>query len=141
MRILLQISEDNTNRNASEMHVDAPKTQEHAVTESQVNNIDKTVDNEIELAPRHKKDDQTNLNVNSLKTNDVNDGHVVEDSSMNEIEKHNAEITENVQNKKQLKVNEILEEKTIENVIPKKQTEKVSRTLSKRPFNVVHDAI
>ncbi len=37
------------------MHVDAPKTQEHAVTESQVNNIDKTVDNEIELAPRHKK--------------------------------------------------------------------------------------
>ncbi|SUL36376.1 SpoIIIE family cell division protein [Staphylococcus aureus] len=51
--------EDNTNRNASEMHVDAPKTQEYAVTESQVNNIDKTVDNEIELAPRHKKDDQT----------------------------------------------------------------------------------
>ncbi len=37
------------------MHVDAPKTQEYAVTESQVNNIDKTVDNEIELAPRHKK--------------------------------------------------------------------------------------
>lgn len=48
-------SEDNTNRDASEMHVDAPKTQDHAVTESQVNNIDKTVDNEIELAPRHKK--------------------------------------------------------------------------------------
>ncbi len=36
------------------MHVDAPK-KEHAVTESQVNNIDKTVDNEIELAPRHKR--------------------------------------------------------------------------------------
>ncbi len=53
---------------------------------------------EIELAPRHKKDDQTNLSVNSLKTNDVNDGNIVEDSSMNEIEKHNAEITENVQN-------------------------------------------
>ncbi|WP_256084545.1 phage portal protein, partial [Staphylococcus aureus] len=72
--------EDNTNRNASEMHVDAPKTQEHAVTESQVNNIDKTVDNDIELAPRHNKDDQTTLNVNSLKPTDVNDGHVVEDS-------------------------------------------------------------
>lgn len=127
--------EDNTNRNASEMHVDAPKTQEHAVTESQVNNIDKTVDNEIELAPRHKKDDQTNLNVNSLKTNDVNDGHVVEDSSMNEIEKHNAEITENVQNEA-AESEQNVEEKTIENVNPKKQTEKVS-TLSKRPFNVV----
>lgn len=128
-------SEDNTNRNASEMHVDAPKTQEHAVTESQVNNIDKTVDNEIELAPRHKKDDQTNLSVNSLKTNDVNDGHVVEDSSMNEIEKHNAEITENVQNEA-AESEQNVEEKTIENVNPKKQTEKVS-TLSKRPFNVV----
>ena len=127
--------EDNTNRNASEMHVDAPKTQEHAVTESQVNNIDKTVDNEIELAPRHKKDDQTNLSVNSLKTNDVNDGHVVEDSSMNEIEKHNAEITENVQNEA-AESEQNVEEKTIENVNPKKQTEKVS-TLSKRPFNVV----
>lgn len=127
--------EDNTNRNASEMHVDAPKTQEHAVTESQVNNFDKTVDNEIELAPRHKKDDQTNLNVNSLKTNDVNDGHVVEDSSMNEIEKHNAEITENVQNEA-AESEQNVEEKTIENVNPKKQTEKVS-TLSKRPFNVV----
>ncbi|MCE3363770.1 hypothetical protein LB359_16060, partial [Staphylococcus aureus] len=90
--------EDNTNRNASAMHVDAPKTQAHAVTESQVNNIDKTVDNEIELAPRHKKDDQTNLSVNSLKTNDMNDGHVVEDSNMNEIEKQNAEVTESVQN-------------------------------------------
>ncbi|HCX3114717.1 TPA: DNA translocase FtsK [Staphylococcus aureus] len=128
-------SEDNTNRNASEMHVDAPKTQEHAVTESQVNNIDKTVDNEIELAPRHKKDDQTNLSVNSLKMNDVNDGHVVEDSSMNEIEKHNAEITENVQNEA-AESEQNVEEKTIENVNPKKQTEKVS-TLSKRPFNVV----
>ncbi|CXT34971.1 TPA: DNA translocase FtsK [Staphylococcus aureus] len=127
--------EDNTNRNASEMHVDAPKTQEHAVTESQVNNIDKTVDNEIELATRHKKDDQTNLSVNSLKTNDVNDGHVVEDSSMNEIEKHNAEITENVQNEA-AESEQNVEEKTIENVNPKKQTEKVS-TLSKRPFNVV----
>ena len=80
------------------MHVDAPKTQVHAVTESQVNNIDKTVDNEIELAPRHKKDDQTNLSVNSLKTNDMNDGHVVEDPNMNEIEKQNAEVTESVQN-------------------------------------------
>lgn len=128
-------SEDNTNRDASEMHVDAPKTQEHAVTESQVNNIDKTVDNEIELAPRHKKDDQTNLSVNSLKTNDVNDGHVVEDSSMNEIEKHNAEITENVQNEA-AESEQNVEEKTIENANPKKQTEKVS-TLSKRPFNVV----
>ncbi|SHB99263.1 DNA translocase FtsK [Staphylococcus aureus] len=128
-------SEDNTNRKASEMHVDAPKTQEHAVTESQVNNIDKTVDNEIELAPRHKKDDQTNLSVNSLKMNDVNDGHVVEDSSMNEIEKHNAEITENVQNEA-AESEQNVEEKTIENVNPKKQTEKVS-TLSKRPFNVV----
>ncbi|HCZ5845034.1 TPA: DNA translocase FtsK [Staphylococcus aureus] len=128
-------SEDNTNRDASEMHVDAPKTQEHAVTESQVNNIDKTVDNEIELAPRHKKDDQTNLSVNSLKTNDVNDGHVVEDSSMNEIEKQNAEITENVQNEA-AESKQNVEEKTIENVNPKKQTEKVS-TLSKRPFNVV----
>ncbi|HDE9544361.1 TPA: DNA translocase FtsK [Staphylococcus aureus] len=127
--------EDNTNKNASEMHVDAPKTQEHAVTESQVNNIDKTVDNEIELAPRHKKDDQTNLSVNSLKTNIVNDGHVVEDSSMNEIEKHNAEITENVQNET-AESEQNVEEKTIENVNPKKQTEKVS-TLSKRPFNVV----
>lgn len=127
--------EDNTNRNASEMHVDAPKTQEHVVTESQVNNIDKTVDNEIELAPRHKKDDQTNLSVNSLKTNDVNDGHVVEDSSMNEIEKHNAEITENVENEA-AESEQNVEEKTIENVNPKKQTEKVS-TLSKRPFNVV----
>ncbi|HEI5397128.1 TPA: DNA translocase FtsK [Staphylococcus aureus] len=128
-------SEDNTNRDASEMHVDAPKTQEHAVTESQVNNIDKTVDNEIELAPRHKKDDQTNLSVNSLKTNDVNDGHVVEDSSMNEIEKQNAEITENMQNEA-AESKQNVEEKTIENVNPKKQTEKVS-TLSKRPFNVV----
>lgn len=127
--------EDNTNKNASEIHVDAPKTQEHAVTESQVNNIDKTVDNEIELAPRHKKDDQTNLSVNSLKTNIVNDGHVVEDSSMNEIEKHNAEITENVQNET-AESEQNVEEKTIENVNPKKQTEKVS-TLSKRPFNVV----
>ncbi|UBM33595.1 DNA translocase FtsK [Staphylococcus aureus] len=127
--------EDNTNRNASEMHVDAPKTQEYAVTESQVNNIDKTVDNEIELAPRHKKDDQTNLSVNSLKTNDVNDNHVVEDSSMNEIEKNNAEITENVQNEA-AESEQNVEEKTIENVNPKKQTEKVS-TLSKRPFNVV----
>ena len=36
------------------MHVDALK-RKCAVTESQVNNIDKTVDNEIELAPRHKK--------------------------------------------------------------------------------------
>lgn len=128
-------SEDNTNRDASEMHVDAPKTQDHEVTESQVNNIDKTVDNEIELAPRHKKDDQTNLSVNSLKTNDVNDGHVVEDSSMNEIEKQNAEITENVQNEA-AESEQNVEEKTIENVNPKKQTEKVS-TLSKRPFNVV----
>lgn len=117
------------------MHVDAPKTQEYAVTESQVNNIDKTVDNEIELAPRHKKDDQTNLSVNSLKTNDVNDNHVVEDSSMNEIEKNNAEITENVQNEA-AESEQNVEEKTIENVNPKKQTEKVS-TLSKRPFNVV----
>ncbi|HGZ9502502.1 TPA: DNA translocase FtsK [Staphylococcus aureus] len=74
--------EDNTNKNASEMHVDAPKTQEHAVTESQVNNIDKTVDNEIELAPRHKKDDQTNLSVNSLKTNIVNDGHTEKVSTL-----------------------------------------------------------
>ncbi|EOB8071964.1 DNA translocase FtsK [Staphylococcus aureus] len=124
-----------SDRNASEMHVDAPKTQEYAVTESQVNNIDKTVDNEIELAPRHKKDDQTNLSVNSLKTNDVNDNHVVEDSSMNEIEKNNAEITENVQNEA-AESEQNVEEKTIENVNPKKQTEKVS-TLSKRPFNVV----
>lgn len=128
-------SEDHTNRNASEMHVDTPKTQEHAVAESQVNNIDKTVDNEIELAPRHKKDDQTNLRVNSLKTNDVNDSHVVEDSTMNEIEKHNAEVTENVQNEA-AESEQNVEEKTIENVNPKKQTEKVS-TLSKRPFNVV----
>ncbi len=127
-------SEDNTNGDASKMHVDAPKTQEHAVTESQVNNIDKTVDNEIELAPRHKKDDQTNLSVNSLKTNDVNDGHVVADSNMNEIEKQNAEITENVQNEA-AESEQNVEEKTIENVNPKKQTEKVS-TLSKRPFNV-----
>ncbi len=66
MRILLQISKIIPIENASEMHVDAPKTQEYAVTESQVNNIDKTVDNEIELAPRHKKDDQTNLSVNSF---------------------------------------------------------------------------
>lgn len=128
-------SEDNTNRNASEMHVDAPKTQVHAVTESQVNNIDKTVDNEIELAPRHKKDDQTNLSVNSLKTNDMNDGHVVEDSNMNEIEKQNAEVTESVQNEA-AESEQNVEEKTIENVNLKKQTEKVS-TLSKRPFNVV----
>lgn len=128
-------SEDNTNRNASEMHVDAPKTQVHAVTESQVNNIDKTVDNEIELAPRHKKDDQTNLSVNSLKTNDMNDGHVVEDPNMNEIEKQNAEVTESVQNEA-AESEQNVEEKTIENVNPKKQTEKVS-TLSKRPFNVV----
>lgn len=28
----------------------------------------------------------------------MNDGHVVEDSTMNEIEKHSAEVTENVQN-------------------------------------------
>ncbi|HDK4565214.1 TPA: DNA translocase FtsK, partial [Staphylococcus aureus] len=128
-------SKDNTNRNASEIHVDAPKTQEHAVAESQVNNIDKTVDNEIELAPHHKKDDQTNLSVNSLKTNDVNDGHVVEDSTMNEIEKHDAEVTENVQNES-AESEQNVEEKTIENVNPNKQTEKVS-TLSKRPFNVV----
>ncbi|MBW3848739.1 DNA translocase FtsK [Staphylococcus aureus] len=128
-------SQDNTNRNASEMHVDVPKTQEHAVTESQVNNIDKTVDNDIELAPRHKKDNQTNLSVNSLKTNDVNDGHVVEDSTMNEIEKHSAEVTENVQNEA-AESEQNGEEKTIENANPKKQTEKVS-TLSKRPFNVV----
>ena len=65
----------------------------------------------------------------------MNDGHVVEDSSMNEIEKHNAEITENVQNET-AESEQNVEEKTIENVNPKKQTEKVS-TLSKRPFNVV----
>lgn len=70
-----------------------------------------------------------------MKTNDVNDNHVVEDSSMNEIEKNNAEITENVQNEA-AESEQNVEEKTIENVNPKKQTEKVS-TLSKRPFNVV----
>lgn len=70
-----------------------------------------------------------------MKTNIVNDGHVVEDSSMNEIEKHNAEITENAQNET-AESEQNVEEKTIENVNPKKQTEKVS-TLSKRPFNVV----
>ncbi len=59
----------------------------------------------------------------------MNDGHVVEDSSMNEIEKHNAEITENVQNEA-AESEQNVEEKTIENVNPKKQTEKVS-TLSK----------
>lgn len=30
--------------------------------------------------------------------NDVNDGYVVEDLSMNEIEKYNVEIIENVEN-------------------------------------------
>ena len=59
----------------------------------------------------------------------MNDGHVVEDSSMNEIEKHNAEITENVENEA-AESEQNVEEKTIENVNPKKQTEKVS-TLSK----------
>lgn len=54
---------------------------------------------------------------------------------MNEIEKQNAEITENVQNEA-AESKQNVEEKTIENVNPKKQTEKVS-TLSKRPFNVV----
>ena len=48
---------------------------------------------------------------------------------MNEIEKHNAEITENVQNET-AESEQNVEEKTIENVNPKKQTEKVS-TLSK----------
>lgn len=59
----------------------------------------------------------------------MNDNHVVEDSSMNEIEKNNAEITENVQNEA-AESEQNVEEKTIENVNPKKQTEKVS-TLSK----------
>ena len=45
----------------------------------------------------------------------MNDGHVVEDSSMNEIEKHNAEITENVQNET-AESEQNVEEKTIENV-------------------------
>lgn len=65
----------------------------------------------------------------------MNDGHVVEDSTMNEIEKHSAEVTENVQNEA-AESEQNGEEKTIENANPKKQTEKVS-TLSKRPFNVV----
>ncbi|MCQ9984940.1 hypothetical protein, partial [Staphylococcus aureus] len=86
---------------------------------TQVSNIDKTVDNDIELAPRHKKDNQTNLSVNSLKTNDVNDGNVVEDSSMNEIEKHSAEVTYNVQNEA-AEIEQNGEEKTIENSNTKK---------------------
>lgn len=65
----------------------------------------------------------------------MNDGHVVEDSNMNEIEKQNAEVTESVQNEA-AESEQNVEEKTIENVNLKKQTEKVS-TLSKRPFNVV----
>ena len=59
----------------------------------------------------------------------MNDGHVVEDSSTNEIEKQNAEITENVQNEAAESKTKCRRE-TIENVNPKKQTEKVS-TLSK----------
>lgn len=92
-------------------------------------------DTEVDEDTTSNIEDNTNLSVNSLKTNDVNDGHVVEDSSMNEIEKHNAEITENVENEA-AESEQNVEEKTIENVNPKKQTEKVS-TLSKRPFNVV----
>ncbi|MDN8907700.1 hypothetical protein Q0O77_15460, partial [Staphylococcus aureus] len=60
---------------------------------------------------------------------------VVEYSSMYEIEKHNAEITENVDNEA-AEIEQNVEEKTIEKVNPKKQTEKVS-TLCIRPFNVV----
>ncbi len=53
---------------------------------------------------------------------------MLEDSSMNEIEKNNAEITENVQNEA-AESEQNVEEKTIQ-LNPKKQTEKVS-TLSK----------
>ena len=42
----------------------------------------------------------------------MNDGHVVEDSNMNEIEKQNAEVTESVQTK-QLKVNKMSKRKLL----------------------------
>ncbi|WP_460900660.1 hypothetical protein, partial [Staphylococcus aureus] len=63
------------------------------------------------------------------------DGHVVEESGMEEIEKHNAEITKHVQNEAAEREQHV-EERTLQSVNQQKQTEKVS-ALSKSPFNVV----
>ncbi|WP_222122739.1 hypothetical protein, partial [Staphylococcus aureus] len=107
--------EHNTNKNPSEIHLHAPKTQHHPLTQSQLNNIHKTLHNQIQLPPPHKKHHQTNLTLNSFKTNILNHPHLLQHSTINQIQNHNPQITQNVQNQTP-QTQQNLQHKTIQNL-------------------------
>ncbi|WP_222122640.1 hypothetical protein, partial [Staphylococcus aureus] len=72
---------------------------------------------------------------NSFKTNILNHPHLLQDSTINQIQNHNPQITQNLQNQT-AQSEQNLEHKTIQNLNPNKHTQKLS-TLTKTPFNLL----
>ncbi|MBE5672826.1 DNA translocase FtsK [Staphylococcus sp. SS35] len=121
----------------TEAHTNSNEIQETVNAEIPVNNIDKTVDNEIEIAPRHKKvsDNAREISENQLVDNSRNSSQINSEDDSDSDEKdsnHNIETSAS-SNQSQSNMEQQHSEREVQ---ANKKTENNS-SFSKRPFNVV----
>ncbi|MCG9794948.1 DNA translocase FtsK [Staphylococcus argenteus] len=121
----------------SEAHTNSNEIQETGKTEIPVNNIDKTVDNEIEIAPRHKKvsDNAHDINNNKLVDDSHNSSHINNNDDAETDEKDLNRNIESSASSNQSHSN-MEQQHSEQEVQANKKTENNS-SFSKRPFNVV----
>ncbi|MCG9796294.1 DNA translocase FtsK [Staphylococcus argenteus] len=121
----------------SEAHTNSNEIQETGKTEIPVNNIDKTVDNEIEIAPRHKKvsDNAHDINNNNLVDDSHNSSHINNNDDAETDEKDSNRNIESSASSNQSHSN-MEQQHSEQEVQANKKTENNS-SFSKRPFNVV----
>lgn len=121
----------------SEAHTNSNEIQETGKTEIPVNNIDKTVDNEIEIAPRHKKvsDNAHDINNNKLVDDSHNSSHINNNDDAETDEKDSNRNIESSVSSNQSHSN-MEQQHSEQEVQANKKTENNS-SFSKRPFNVV----
>ncbi|MBE5666557.1 DNA translocase FtsK [Staphylococcus sp. SS251] len=121
----------------TEAHTNSNEIQETVNAEIPVNNIDKTVDNEIEIAPRHKKvsDNAREISENQLVDNSHNSSQInsEDDSDSDEKDSHHNIETSASSNQSQSNMEQQHSEREVQ---ANKKTENNS-SFSKRPFNVV----
>ncbi|MGZ1607356.1 DNA translocase FtsK [Staphylococcus argenteus] len=120
----------------SEAHTNSNEIQETGKTEIPVNNIDKTVDNEIEIAPRHKKvsDNAHDINNNKLVDDSHNSSHI----NNNDAETDEKDLNRNIESSASSNQSHsnMEQQHSEQEVQANKKTENNS-SFSKRPFNVV----
>lgn len=120
-----------------EAHTNSNEIQDTENTEIPVNNIDKTVDNEIEIAPRHKKvsDNTHEINNDQLVDNSHNSSQINKNEDSDSAEKDSHRNLESSEPSNQSYSN-MEQQDSAQEVQTNKKPENIS-SFSKRPFNVV----